>query len=174
MRLKRLDRKDELISEVKKLYLSSFPDDERMPFSRLLGMMNEKYRMYALLEEESFIGFVYLYQNTDAFLYYFAVREELRGKGYGTQTLYLIRQLEGVENIVLDIEEVIEGSPDHDEAEKRRNFYLNAGFHRTEIRYHFFGVDYEIMTAAENYSRREYEKLAREIWGVAAGLIRYH
>lgn len=174
MRLKRLYRKDELIGEVRKLYESAFPQDERMPFSMLLGMLDEKHRMYALLDKEVFIGFAYLYQNTDSFLYYFAVREEFRGKGYGTQTLFLIRQLEGVENIVLDIEEVIEGSPDHDEAEKRRNFYLNAGFHRTEIRYHFFGVDYEIMAAAENYSRREYEKLAWEIWGVAAGLIRYH
>ncbi len=174
MRLKRLDRKDELISEVKKLYLSSFPDDERMPFSRLLGMMNEKYRMYALLEEESFIGFVYLYQNTDAFLYYFAVSEEYRGRGYGTETLKLIRQLDGVGNIVLDIEEVTDGTADNDPVLRRRNFYLHAGFHTTEIRYRFYGVDYEIIALKEGYKKEEYMRLAEKIWGNYATLIRYH
>lgn len=174
MRLKRLSSKDELIKEVKKLYAGAFPQDERMPFGMLVGMMDEHHRLYALMEEDTLIGFVYLYQNTDTFLYYFAVAEEYRGKGYGTETLRLIRQLDGVENIALDIEEVKDNPAENDAALKRRNFYLNAGFHTTEIRYHFFGVDYEIMASKEGYAKDEYMKLAEKIWGNHAALIRYH
>lgn len=169
MQLKRLNRKDKLVKKVKDLYLTAFPRDEQMPFSRLLGMMNEKYRLYALLDEDDFIGFLYLYHSKDTFLYYLAVAEEYRGRGYGTEALQLIRNLEGTDNIILDIEEVKSCF-----TEKRRNFYLNAGFHTTDIRYHFFGVDYEIISLQEGYTKEEYARLAKEIWGAFSCLIRYH
>lgn len=174
MYLKRLNRTDRLTEKVRDLYIRAFPRDERMPFSRLLGMMNDKHCLYALMEGELFAGFVYLYQDTDAFLYYFAVSEEYRGRGYGTETLKLIRQLDGVGNIVLDIEEVTDGTADNDPAFRRRNFYLHAGFHTTEIRYRFYGVDYEIIALKEGYKKEEYVRLAEKIWGNHAALIRYH
>ena len=170
MEVKRVMEKDRLMKDIRKLYGNSFPINEKMPFEMLLGKMKHGCRMYAFLEEESFVGFAYVFVGEEIFLYYLAIDEGKRGNGYGSKALCLLQEKLGDKCITLDIEQV---NDINSEQYRRLCFYQRAGYVRTGIRYHFFGVDYEILASKNGYTKAQYKELAKQIWGINAHLIHY-
>ena len=80
--------------KIKLLYETAFPEDERIPWDDLMRLVDEMPLDFtAYYDEDNFIGFTIVYpRKSFNWYWYFAVCEELRGKGYGQQILTQLRE----------------------------------------------------------------------------------
>jgi len=118
---------------VKKLYFEAFPREERIPFPllRLLA-----FRRGAAFTEyylgNRFCGFTYTFeQGETAFLMFFAVTAETRGRGAGSEILRLLREKYGEKAVILDIEPPDPGAENAEQRLRRLSFYEKNGFFDT-------------------------------------------
>lgn len=74
---------------IKQLYETAFPEEERIPWDDLMRLVDEMPLAFtAYYNNDAFVGLTILYScKSFHWLWYFAVREDLRGKGYGQQIL---------------------------------------------------------------------------------------
>ena len=120
--------------------------------------LNEDSRMYAVYENDKLIGMYHIFIEKDiVYLAYLCIAEEKRGKGYGTILLNHIRDSLPGYRITVDIEEVKEKGRNFEEESSRKAFYLRNGFEETMVFYHFFGVDYEVLSNGGKISKDEWE-----------------
>jgi len=152
--------------EMRRLYEAAFPVEEQIPWEELLQLMDRMPLDFtAYYDGDEFVGFTIVYQRRPFnWFWYFAVREELRGKGYGQQILtQLIERYKDSSN-VLDME-----SPDHpsDNMEQRRRrheFYLRNGFRDTHVYRTFDGITYTIMMMGDGtFTQQDYTNLTEEL-----------
>ena len=75
--------------QIKQLYQTAFPEEERIPWDDLLRLIGEMHLDFAAYYEgEGLIGFTIVYPRPEfSWFWYFAVKPELRGQGYGQQIL---------------------------------------------------------------------------------------
>ena len=71
--------------QIRRLYETAFPEDEQIPWDDLIRLVGEMPLDFtAYYDSETFIGFTIVYpRKSFNWFWYFAVQEELRGKGYG-------------------------------------------------------------------------------------------
>lgn len=147
MDVRNVTQEVEEIKELEQLYYSSFPEEERVPFSVLLLDADEKEQDFiSFFVRGIFVGFAYLVKHKSMVLLLFlAVKPELRSQGIGSAILQEIygRYSEGT--ILLDIESVYEEVDDLAERKVRKNFYLRNGFSSAGIGFHLLGTDYEVL-----------------------------
>ena len=69
--------------QIRRLYETAFPEDEQIPWDDLIRLVGEMPLDFtAYYDSETFIGFTIVYpRKSFNWFWYFAVREELRGKG---------------------------------------------------------------------------------------------
>ena len=151
---------------IRGLYESAFPVEEQIPYPDLMELMDKmSLDVTAYYEGEEFLGFTIVYpRKSFNWFWYFAVRDELRGKGVGQQILsMLIEKYKHCTNI-LDME-----SPDqiceNSEVRKRRcAFYLRNGFRKTGVGKSFDGIDYTILMSGEGtFTVEDYEEVLNEL-----------
>ena len=154
------------IETIRSLYDRSFPDDERIPFDRLLAQLNKERVLLVFLDEEELLGMAYLFYHRDlVYLGYLCILEEKRDQGYGSFILQKILKDHEEKRIVADIEEVKEDASDYPIRQKRKDFYLRNGFHSSAVFYRFYGVDYELVSAHGDISQQDWQGLIRRHWG---------
>ena len=75
--------------KIKQLYETAFPEDEQIHWKDLMRLVEEMPLDFtAYYDGEDFIGFTIVYPRKSInWFWYFAVCEELRGKGYGQKIL---------------------------------------------------------------------------------------
>jgi GNAT superfamily N-acetyltransferase len=75
--------------KIKQLYETAFPEDEQIPWKDLMRLVEEMPLDFtAYYDGEDFIGFTIVYPRKSInWFWYFAVCQELRGKGYGQKIL---------------------------------------------------------------------------------------
>lgn len=75
--------------DLQQLYQTAFPEEEQIPWKELMRMVDEMPLDFtAYYEGDDFVGFTIVYpRKTFNWFWYFAVREELRGRGIGQQIL---------------------------------------------------------------------------------------
>lgn len=121
---------------IKKLYETAFPEDEQIPWTDLLRLIDQMSLDFtAYYDGEDFVGFTIVYpRKTFNWYWYFAVREELRGNGKGQQILtQLIEKYKG-KTCVLDMESPYqEPCPNPEQRKRRHGFYLRNGFRDTNV-----------------------------------------
>jgi len=109
--------------QIKQLYESAFPVEEQIPWDellRLIGEMGLDFTVY--YEGEDFVGFTIVYPRPSfSWFWYFAVRENLRGKGYGQQILSLVVGHYRGQSLVMDIESTRQESAENREIRRRRH-----------------------------------------------------
>ena len=91
--------------KIKQLYETAFPEDEQIPWKDLMRLVEEMPLDFtAYYDGEEFIGFTIVYPRKSInWFWYFAVCEELRGKGYGQKILtQMIERYKG-RSCVLDL-----------------------------------------------------------------------
>ena len=91
--------------KIKQLYETAFPEDEQIPWKDLMRLVEEMpFNFPAYYDDEDFIGFTIVYPRKSInWFWYFAVCEELRGKGYGQKILtQMIERYKG-RSCVLDL-----------------------------------------------------------------------
>lgn len=151
---------------VRRLYETAFPKEEQIPYGDLMRLMTTMQLDFtAYYEREELIGFTIVYpRKTFNWFWYFAVREELRGKGYGQQILTrLIARYEGCTNI-LDMESPEQVCDNGEQRKRRHAFYLRNGFRDTGVGKSFDGIDYTIMMNGEGtFTLQDYEEVLAEL-----------
>ena len=131
---------------IEKLYLESFPEDERFPFWILEECSKENNSdLLAIIDNGVFVGMSYIVNCNNAYyLMYLAVEPNLRNKNYGSHILMDLK--EKYKTIFLSIDE-----PADDISVRRKNFYLRNGFYDTFKYYEDTGVNYEVLCTNPEY-----------------------
>ncbi len=156
--------------EIKRLYRRAFPRSERMPFRVLRRtLFSPLVYCFAYYDGDVFVGFAYLVADNDlAYLFYLAVTEEERGKGYGTS---ILRSLRGIfsQTMVLDIEECDPRAKNAAQRFRRRDFYERNGFVYAGFKATYYGVCYESFVRGGTCGKERlvqlFKKYRREVLG---------
>lgn len=150
-------------NEIKKLYMNSFPKDERFPFWILKRCSKEKNVVFnVILEDNKLIGMEYIikYENI-SYLMYLAVDKSQRDKGYGSQILKDLKQ--EYNTIILSIEKTNKDLKG--DKQKRKDFYLRNGFNETNKFIKDNEVEYEVLCTNKEYDitekmlKKRYDKM---------------
>lgn len=147
--------------KLKKLYLTAFPAEERAPFFLIMSKAKSgKGDMLAAYDGEEFIGFAYMVCYKDlAYLFYLAVEENKRGKGYGGKILKAVKEKYSGNRIFLAREQLDESAENYTQRVNRHNFYLNNGFTDLPCQIKEANVIYDVMGIGGTVSAAEYEAL---------------
>ena len=157
--------KSTYLPQVKALYESAFPANERIPIKHLLDDKIKR-EFWAFFDGDLFCGFSNsITHGSITNIVYFAVVPELRSRGYGSQILQVIREQHPDTRIVVDIE-VEEDSKNAEELERRnrrRDFYLRNGFGSSPVDYVWQGEHYRLLTAGGTVTEKEFRDFWKEI-----------
>ena len=153
-------------AEIKALYQTAFPVEEQIPYGdlvRLIDAMPLDFTAY--YEEGAFIGFTIAYPHEPfTWFWYFAVREELRGRGKGQEILSsLLHKYEG-RTCILDMESPRQECANRGQRMRRHGFYLRNGFADTNVYRTYEGIEYTIMMKGEGtFTMRDYDAIIRDL-----------
>lgn len=162
MRYETLTKEHKDIEAVREIYDYSFPDDERMPFDRLLSMADANHVLYAWYDDDTLVGmtFTFVYDHL-AYLSYICIKMDEQDHGYGSKILHALEDVHP--RIVVDIEKI---KTEQDEEQKRRKqFYMRNHFHETGVFYYIYNVDYELLSKGESVTGKEWNDLIHAFWG---------
>ncbi|MGT2924014.1 GNAT family N-acetyltransferase [Streptococcus caviae] len=150
-------------NDVKKLYLSAFPPNERLPYFLLLvNSVRSLAKCYAYYEQEEFVGFAYILESKkQVFILFLAVNEPVRSKGYGSMILAQIREYAGLRPLILTIEPPDKEAPNSEQRRRRLSFYERNGYQATSHYYYEGQECYQILTTDQNADLEHFQKLAR-------------
>lgn len=138
------------------LYISSFPEWERIPMDALhRGMTLSDIDYNAILDDGRFVGLAYT-MTADSLLYliYFAVDPSCRSKGYGGQVIEMLKDMAPEDRVFLNIEPVVE-SDNYDQRLSRRNFYERHGLREFMIVTAPDGNDFVVMASGRGITEEE-------------------
>ena len=151
--------------QVKALYESAFPANERIPIKHLLDDKIKR-EFWAFFDGDLFCGFSNsITHGSITNIVYFAVVPELRSRGYGSQILQVIREQHPDTRIVVDIE-VEEDSKDAEELDRRnrrREFYQRNDFDASPVDYIWQGEHYRLLSAGGTVTDKEFRDFWKEI-----------
>ncbi len=158
-------KKSPWLPQVKALYESAFPANERIPIKHLLDDKIKR-EFWAFFDGDMFCGFSNaITHGSITNIVYFAVVPELRSRGYGSKILQAIRRQHPDTRIVVDIE-VEEDSKDAVELERRnrrREFYTRNGFDASPVDYVWQGEHYRLLSAGGPVTEKEFRDFWKEI-----------
>ena len=158
-------KKSPWFPQVKALYESAFPANERIPIKHLLDNKIKR-EFWAFFDGDLFCGFSNsITHGSITNIVYFAVEAELRSRRYGSQILQAIRRQHPDTRIVVDIE-VEEDSKDAEELERRnrrRKFYTRNGFDSSPVDYVWQGEHYRLLSAGGTVTEKEFRDFWKEI-----------
>ena len=158
-------KKSPWLPQVKALYESAFPANERIPIKHLLDDKIKR-EFWAFFDRDTFCGFSNSISHGDITnIVYFAVEPELRSRGYGSQILQAIRRQHPDTRLVVDIE-VEEDSKNAEELERRnrrREFYTRNGFDSSPVDYVWQGEHYRLLSAGGTVTEKEFRDFWKEI-----------
>ncbi len=137
-----------------------FPANERKPFKAIVRMQAEGcYEGLGLLDGEEIVAYAFFVQTPDKklrLLDYFAVMENHRGMGVGSEFLNLIQDYyKGSRGIILETEDFATAVTEEERGTRsRRNaFYLRNGVRETDIHLSYFAADYQIFYIPVNETK---------------------
>ena len=145
--------------------MSAFPKNERFPFVGLLAMaLQKRVNLQAVYDHDDFIGLIFwTYAEKIIYIGYLAVDPVWRGKGYGSQTLNLMKQHHPNQEIVLDIEPVIKTAKNYSQRINRLLFYKLNGFKLTQDNLVDEGGHYAILSSDKHFKKRYLSQLLKRM-----------
>lgn len=149
-------------TELRRLYETAFPEGEQIPYDdiiQLLDSMDVDYNAY--YEDEQLIGLTMVLKLPKYnWVWYFAVREELRGKGYGQRILTaMLNRYRSNHPIIMDIESPLQpDAPNPEQRHRRYAFYLRNGLKDTCTERSYNGITFTILSSSdESFTQQDYE-----------------
>lgn len=154
------------ISQVKRLYLSAFPKEERPPFFLLRrGLKRQGGELLVAKENGKLLGFAYLVGTQSlGYLFFFAMEENCRGLGYGSEVLRLLKQRYCGKRLFLAREMLDETADNYTQRLRRHSFYLRNGFSDLTCQIQEGPVCFDVMGIGGEVSPQEYAELM-DAWG---------
>lgn len=167
MTTKQITNTNKVDEQLRWLYQTAFPVEEQIPWDDLMRLVVEMPLDFtAYYDDDMMIGFTIVYPRpTFNWFWYFAVREELRGQGYGQQILSSLMERYKDESNILDMESPDQMPCDNLEQRRRRHaFYLRNGFRDTNVCRSFDGITYTIMMKGEGtFTMKDYDAIISEL-----------
>lgn len=154
--------------QIKKLYNDAFPKCEQSPLSFLFRRTKDaRNSFYAVLDNEEFVGLTYIIEGKRlVYVFYLAIVEEYRGKGYGSAVLTLIKEMYTDKVITLGIEDTADvNAPNYSERIDRLGFYKRNGFQQLNIRTNEVGVLYELLGTKTGITQADFLALMKDYMG---------
>ena len=150
--------------ELRKLYETAFPEWEQIPYDeliQLLDLMDIDYTAY--YEGEMLVGLTMVLRLPQFnWGWYFAVREELRGKGYGQGILTsVLNKYREANPFIIDIESPWQPDATNPEQRKRRYaFYLRNGLKDTGANRSYNGITFTILSSSDApFTQEDYDDI---------------
>jgi GNAT superfamily N-acetyltransferase len=146
------------LAEAKKLYLSAFPKEELLPWWVLRLMTLPKgAAITSYYTGDDFCGFTHT-TITDEVVYvmFFAVQDELRGKGYGSAILEYLKQDNPGKPIILNVEPLDERADNAQQRISRMRFYEKNGFYDTGYEIDEVGGTFRILSTRKKLDVEAY------------------
>ncbi len=143
--------------DIRRIYLDSFPREERMPFPMMVAMSKLWNTEFTGFYKDGVpVGLLYLAHNSRlVFIMFLAVDSALRSSGFGSEILRYVREKFPERKIIVSIEPCIPGAPDLELRERRREFYLRNGYAETGYMMKLGGVEQEILAAGGAFAKGE-------------------
>lgn len=154
--------------ELRQLYETAFPPGEQIPYDELihlLDVMDIDYTAY--YDGDMLVGLTMVHRLPRYnWGWYFAVREELRGKGYGQGILTAV--LDKYSNgrpFVIDIESPLQtGAPNPEQRKRRHAFYLRNGMKDTGTNRTYNNITFTILTNSdEPFTPQDYDDIVADL-----------
>ena len=165
-----------------KIYETSFPEAEKIPYENILRIIEEaEFPVEYLAHEEGggltlgqgdIVGLSITAELDDFdWIWYLAVREICRGKGYGKKILQIVKDRcydasYREKPVIIEIEsptQTICNNPE--ERERRHKFFLDQGFRDTDVTYERAGVLYLIMSNSDlPFTKEDYNRMLETLW----------
>lgn len=166
MIVKRISKANAENKEIRELYESAFPKNERIPWDdlmRLIGEMHLDFTTY--YDGTTFVGLTVVYPRPQFNWYwYFAVREDLRGKGYGQQILSQLIDYYKGQTSVFDMESPRQECGNIVQRKRRHAFYLRNGFRDTNVYRSYDGLELTIMMMGEGtFTLNDWDNITNEL-----------
>lgn len=170
--MKEVTEKSAEYPEIEILYKEAFPKKERS----LLGFFENravkgKADFLSFFSDNQLVGFAYVLRNEDlAYIFYLAIKKQMRDKGYGSEILSLLKDKYNDKTISLVIEPVETGTANYEQRRKRRLFYEKNGFTLQKERMKYAKEYYEVMCFKGKINDLEFQKLLSDwlpkLWSV--------
>ena len=138
--------------QLRLLYETAFPKEEQIPWDDLVRLIDEMHLDFtAYYEGEEFIGFTIVYPRPSFNWYwYFAVKEELRGKGLGQK--------------ILNQESPRQECDNKKQRLRRHAFYLRNGFRDTNVYRCWDDLEMTIMMMGPGtFSLQDWDEIVGEL-----------
>lgn len=152
-----------LCRRAKALYMRAFPKEERLPWWVLrLNALRSGIDLTAFLDGDEFCGFTASVTADGLhFLLFFAVEDDLRGKGYGSAILSALKRVHP--EVVLNVEPLIESAPNLEERKRRFAFYGKNGFFDTGWHVWEVGGMFRVLSTRQELDVPAYKKIFRKL-----------
>jgi GNAT superfamily N-acetyltransferase len=152
--------------DIKLLYESAFPEEEQIPWSDIMELVNRMPLDFTVYYDGvALMGFTIVYPRPSFnWFWYFAVPDELRGKGVGQKILSQLIEKYNDSTNILDMESPEQVCENQAVRRRRHAFYLRNGFRDTGVGRSFKGVDYTIMKMGEGtFTMKDYDEIIAEL-----------
>ena len=159
-----------LCRQVRQLYLEAFPKEERVPWWLLrLNALRKGIDLTAWVEGDRFCGFTASVTVEKLhFLLFFAVAEECRGQGRGSEILSVLKNT--YQTVVLNVEPLLPQAENLAQRRKRFAFYEKNGFFDTGFYVWEIGGKFRVLSTAAELNVPDYKavfkKLSLGFWNV--------
>lgn len=153
------------------LYETAFPVEEQIPYDDLIGLLDVLSIDYsAYYDAEMLVGLtMVMHLPKYNWGWYFAVREVLRGRGYGQEILTMVLDEYGTGRpFVIDIESPWQqDAPNPEQRQRRHAFYVRNGLQDTPTSRSYGGITYTIMTNSDQpFTQQDYDDIVEELMSV--------
>ena len=152
--------------DIRSLYETAFPKEEQIPYNDLRYLLKRMPLDFtAYYDNDMFVGLTIVLERDDFnWFWYFAVKEELRGNGYGQQILTLLKEKYADKPLILDMESPEQQCDNKEQRRRRHAFYLRNGFHDTYVGKSFAGIDYTILMLGDRqFTQMDYDNIIKEL-----------
>ncbi len=153
------------ISQVKRLNLEAFPDNERVDIDDLFEFGSDgKMDILGIYRDGEFCGFFVIRKSERiAYIAYFAVCAEKRSQGIGGAALRALAESYPGRQIVVDFEALDEVSGNNAQRQRRRDFYYRNGFFETGWFQFYMQTEFEIACISPVFDKDGFEQMIAEI-----------
>ena len=157
---------DEENAQVRSLYESAFPEEEQIPWGDLMRLVKTMSLDFAVYREDgNLVGLTIVYPRTQFnWFWYFAVQEDMRGKGYGQQILSQLKKRYKGQTFVMDIESPHQICNNSQQRHRRHAFYLRNGFRDTHVYRQYDEIEMTIMMIGDgDFTINDWNEITEEL-----------
>ncbi len=161
MRFVKVSKNMDIYAEIRKLYKQAFPANERAPFFLLMKKAGSAAAdFWALYDGQKWVGIAYVVKYKQlAYLFYFAVKAEERGKGYGKTAIEALKKQYHGSRFFLALETLDKAADNYEQRVKRHSFYEKCGLSDMPYKLKEASVIYDIMGIGEAVEPEEYREM---------------